>query len=104
MLPSDEFLQRFVRHILPPRFQRLRHYGLLSNRGKRERLARCRELLGGRQEPQRQPPISSLAEWLTIHLGIDPDACPCCGERLLQERLVPAAERFTTSIPFWDTS
>jgi Putative transposase/Transposase zinc-binding domain len=104
VLPSDQFLQRFVRHILPPRFQRIRHYGLLANRGKHERLARCRELLGGRPEPDRKPAASTLVEWLTIHLGIDLDVCPCCGERLLQERLIPPSERFSTSVTYWDTS
>jgi hypothetical protein len=104
-LSADQFLQRFVRHVLPLRFQRLRHYGLLANRGKRERLRRCRELLGVRREPDRAAQTPSLAEWLTIHLGIDPDVCPCCGERLLEERLVPQAEaRFPASVRFWDTS
>jgi len=103
-LPADQFLQRFVRHVLPPRFQRIRHYGLLANRGKHERLALCRQLLGGRPEPDRAPPASSLAEWLISHLEIDPDVCPCCGERLLQERLVPPSEQFSTSVTFWDTS
>ena len=104
VLPADQFLQRFVRHVLPPRFQRIRHYGLLANRGKHERLALCRQLLGGRPEPDRAPPASSLAEWLISHLEIDPDVCPCCGERLLQERLVPPSEQFSTSVTFWDTS
>jgi len=104
MLPADQFLQRFVRHILPPRFQRLRHYGLLANRGKHERLRRCRELLGGRPEPDRKPAASTLAEWLTIHLGIDPDVCPCCGERLQEERLVPRSQQLPISISPWDTS
>lgn len=104
VLSADQFLQRFVRHILPSRFQRLRHYGLLANRGKHERLARCRELLGVRQDPQHKPPASTLAEWLTIHLGIDPDVCPCCGERLLQERFVASPRQFSTSVTFWDTS
>lgn len=103
VLPADQFLQRFVRHVLPPRFQRIRHYGLLANRGKHERLARCRELLGVRQEPDRAPPTSSLAEWLTTHVGIDPDVCPCCGERLQEERLATQAQ-CGTSMMFWDTS
>lgn len=103
-LPAEQFLQRFVRHVLPPRFQRLRHYGLLANRGKHERLARCRALLGVRQEPDRAPQTSSLAEWLTIHLGIDPDVCPCCGERLQEERLVAPSRQLSTSVAAWDTS
>jgi hypothetical protein len=42
---ADEFLRRFLLHVLPGSFQRIRHYGLLSNRHRAENLARCRELL-----------------------------------------------------------
>ena len=43
---AEEFLRRFLLHVLPNSFQRIRHYGLLSNRHRGENLARCRELLG----------------------------------------------------------
>ncbi|HEY3740573.1 MAG TPA: IS91 family transposase [Bryobacteraceae bacterium] len=50
-LSEDEFIRRFLLHILPPGFQRIRHYGLLSNRFRARNLARCRELLlGARSE------------------------------------------------------
>jgi hypothetical protein len=42
---ADEFLRRFLLHVLPDSFQRIRHYGLLGNRHRAEHLARCRELL-----------------------------------------------------------
>jgi hypothetical protein len=45
-LSADEFLRRFLLHVLPKGFQRIRHYGLLGNRHRAENLARCRELLG----------------------------------------------------------
>jgi Putative transposase/Transposase zinc-binding domain len=44
-LSADEFLRRFLLHVLPKAFQRIRHYGLLGNRHRAENLARCRELL-----------------------------------------------------------
>jgi hypothetical protein len=44
-LAADEFLRRFLMHVLPNGFQRIRHYGLLGNRHRAENLARCRELL-----------------------------------------------------------
>jgi hypothetical protein len=44
-LSADEFLRRFLLHVLPDCFQRIRHYGLLSNRHRVENLARCRTLL-----------------------------------------------------------
>ena len=45
-LSADEFLRRFLLHVLPDSFQRIRHYGLVGNRHRKESLARCRELLG----------------------------------------------------------
>ena len=46
-LSAIEFVRRFVMHVLPSGFVRIRHYGLLANRHRREKLALCRELLGG---------------------------------------------------------
>jgi hypothetical protein len=44
-LKADEFIRRFLLHILPSGFHRIRHYGLIANSGRRENLARARELL-----------------------------------------------------------
>jgi len=44
-LRAEEFLRRWVQHVLPPGFMKMRHYGLLANRGRTERLALCRALL-----------------------------------------------------------
>ena len=44
-LKTDEFMRRFLLHVLPSGFHRLRHYGLIANSGRRENLARARELL-----------------------------------------------------------
>ena len=44
-LAADEFMRRFLLHVLPSGFHRIRHYGLLANAGRREHLARARELL-----------------------------------------------------------
>jgi putative transposase len=45
-LDADEFIRRFLIHVLPSGFQRIRYYGLLGNRYRKDKLARCRELLG----------------------------------------------------------
>jgi Putative transposase len=45
-LNADEFIRRFLMHVLPSGFQRIRYYGLLSNRYRKDKLARCRELIG----------------------------------------------------------
>jgi hypothetical protein len=44
-LSADEFMRRFLLHVLPSGFHRIRHYGLIANSGRRENLARARELL-----------------------------------------------------------
>jgi hypothetical protein len=44
-LGADEFMRRFLLHVLPRGFHRIRHYGLIANTGRRENLARARELL-----------------------------------------------------------
>jgi len=54
-LDAVEFIRRFLLHILPAGFQRLRHYGLLANRGRQAKLARCRELLQQAVSPT--PPV-----------------------------------------------
>src|SRR5512142_1055 len=51
-LEAVEFVRRFLTHVLPAGFVRARHYGLLANRHRREKLARCRELLGMAVTPQ----------------------------------------------------
>ena len=44
-LQAEEFLRRFLLHVVPPGFVRIRHCGLLANRTRQEKLARCRQLL-----------------------------------------------------------
>jgi hypothetical protein len=44
-LPAVEFLRRFLLHVVPPRFVRIRHFGLLANRIRQDKLTRCRQLL-----------------------------------------------------------
>ena len=51
-LDAVEFVRRFLMHVLPTGFVRVRHYGLLANRHRQEKLARCRELLGMAVTPQ----------------------------------------------------
>jgi hypothetical protein len=44
-LPAEEFLRRFLLHVVPSGFMRIRHFGLLANRGRAVKLARCRAIL-----------------------------------------------------------
>jgi hypothetical protein len=86
-LPAEEFLERFLQHVLPDGFYRVRHYGLLANCVKRELLVRCRRMLGaGLRRPQ-EPGPRTAAEWMRHLLGVDVTRCPCCGEPLEREPL-----------------
>jgi Putative transposase/Transposase zinc-binding domain len=54
-LAADEFIRRFLLHVPPEGFQRIRYYGFLCNRHREQKLARCRELLGMQTEPPSTP-------------------------------------------------
>jgi hypothetical protein len=86
-LPAAEFIDRFLLHVLPDRFLRVRHYGFLANRAKQKALARCRTLLGVPPTPCRPDAPHTLADWLRTILGTDPTCCPRCGDRLHRETL-----------------
>lgn len=89
-LDADEFLRRFLLHVLPSGFMRIRHFGLLANRTRRGALARCRELL--RCPPPDDAPIESVAVLLQRLIGVDLGRCPVCGEgRMQTTTLVPPA-------------
>jgi Putative transposase/Transposase zinc-binding domain len=79
-LSATEFLRRFLLHVLPPGFMRVRHYGLLANRQRTAKLARCRELLGCRLSPALAPrPAESVPERIQRLTGVDITRCPVCG-------------------------
>jgi hypothetical protein len=50
-LTAEEFIRRFLLHVLPAGFQRIRYYGFFCNRYREQKLARCRELLGMPMDP-----------------------------------------------------
>ena len=81
-IKGTEFLRMFLMHVLPKGFVRIRHYGLLSCRNKKEKMAHCRKLLNGIQY------ISKLrgktfAEKLMILYKKDICKCEACGGNLL---------------------
>ena len=77
-LPAPEFIRRFLRHVVPRGFCRIRHFGFLGNRVKEERLQRCRILLG--PAPSAGPEVATDPVSLLLHLtGVDITVCPRCG-------------------------
>jgi hypothetical protein len=88
-LEAHTFIKRFLLHVLPAGFMRIRHYGLLANRCKARTLSLCRQALG-QVEPE--PPLEpqSVAQWMQSWTGIDITRCPSCGYQPL-ERIPVAA-------------
>ena len=74
-LATDEFIRRFLIHVLPRGFHRIRHYGLFAKAAGADNIARARELLAV-PKPQSEPAEADAA---------DPNepACPCCGGRMI---------------------
>ena len=99
-LSADEFLRRFLLHVLPDGFQRIRHYGLLGNRHRSENLARCRELLA-MPAPTPQLPRDYRERCRQIS-GHDPLQCPECknGQMVRIAILLPLG----SEVQIWDSS
>jgi len=93
-LSAFEFIRRFLLHVLPDNFVKIRHYGLLSNRNRKGKLRQAQRLLGGTvsDTPDDHEPWRELLHRLT---GIDPDLCPCCGKghMITKEILQPRPSR-----------
>lgn len=86
-LAGEDFLQRFLLHVLPNGFQRLRHYGITASRSKHQHLAQCRAQLQV-AEPEPRPVETLEAFWLRV-AGIDIHVCPDCGGPIVRMPLLP---------------
>ena len=95
-LEGIEFIRRFLLHVLPDRFVKIRHYGLLSNRNRKACVRKAQQLLGrppdDAKEPKPRRPWQEVMEALT---GTDPMRCPHCekGTMLTRRRLVAPCDR-----------
>ena len=93
-LPAPVFIGRFLAHVLPDRFRRIRHFGLLSNRTKKRDLARCRQLLPTPPTPAEAPLPRSTREAMLALTGTDIHRCPACGTGTLQRVATLEPRRF----------
>jgi len=85
-LSLDEFLRRFLLHILPQGFVRIRNFGFLANRRRATLLPLCFHLLGSAQQPQGEQNVSSTKD------SSDPWHCPKCGGPMKVVERLTAAE------------
>ena len=79
-LDASEFLRRFLLHVLPSGFVRIRHYGLLSNRHRHEKVAACRALLDRDSTPECPLAISVVEPRVPDTESVRVFVCPQCGE------------------------
>ena len=82
-LSIQEFARRFLQHVLPRGFVRVRHYGLLANRGREEKLKRCRQLLCLEQIRQQKQASEEQQRQSRV--------CPECGQGRMEVVEVLAA-------------
>ncbi len=78
VLPAEKFISRFLLHVLPKGFRKIRHYGFLSTRVKQQCLSIIRKNLNMKEKGIK--PRLTVKDVLRITQGIDPDLCPQCGE------------------------
>jgi hypothetical protein len=79
-LAPDEFIRRFLTHVLPKGFHRIRHYGLLASAARQANIARVRELLAASEPPTLPDPTTkATAPAPNDHRP----PCPCCGGRMI---------------------
>jgi hypothetical protein len=83
MLAADEFIRRFLLHVLPMGFHRIRHYGLLASAGRKANVARARALLA-------VPPVAEPVEPVEPTEPRPP--CPCCGGHMI---IIETFQRWT---------
>jgi hypothetical protein len=95
-LDIDEFIRRFLLHVLPKGFVRIRHYGLLASINVAGKLEQCRRLLEGNYQPK---PATAAKTWIERVLewtGQDLMACPRCRGPLTRRELLDACDRGST--------
>jgi Putative transposase/Transposase zinc-binding domain len=78
-LNADEFIRRFLIHVLPDGFHRIRHYGLFANANRANNIALARQLLG----MPAAPPSSERDGAEAGHADEEGNTCPCCGGRMV---------------------
>jgi hypothetical protein len=100
---AEEFIRRFLLHVLPEGFQRIRHYGFLANRYRQQKLARCRELLKMPPlEPKSREKEKDYRDYYEELTGTSLKTCPLCHQGHMT--VIETFESVTSPPPINDTS
>jgi hypothetical protein len=87
-LAPCEFIRRFLMHVLPAGFHRIRHFGLFASAGRAANLAHARKLLAVANPPDMAEPVAAADD--TVPSAYAP-LCPCCGGRMVIIETIPRA-------------
>ena len=91
ILEAEEFIRRFLLHVLPDGFQRIRYYGFLGNRYREQKLAHCRELLG--MPTPESPALETAKDYRERYEELTGSSlwqCPVCRQgRMLVTQVLP---------------
>jgi hypothetical protein len=112
-ITAPEFIRRFLLHVLPPRFVKIRHYGLMAPCNAKTKLEKARALLSLQapraiDEPKGQKldtpsETKTWQEMLQALTGLDLTTCPNCGQgKLIRRRLI--GSEAILAPPIWDSS
>ena len=91
-LSANEFIRRFLLHVLPNRYVRIRHFGLLGNRKRKDNITLCRQLLNVHMTMPKEKKEETWQEHLLRICGIDVTSCPVCkkGKMFTVDILLPS--------------
>ena len=94
-ISGEEFIRRFLMHVPPKRFVRIRHYGLLSSRNKKKKITLCRNILGCKKYFSKLKDMDAPA---IIRLLYNKDICKCssCGGKIIP---LPTEQHFIKPKP-----
>jgi hypothetical protein len=106
-LDKHEFIRRFLLHVLPDGFHRIRHYGLFANTARAENVANARALLGGAAQPTSA--LDTASANTASPEPATPTPCPCCGGPMIlvevfERGAMPKARLFPPAPQWCDTS
>jgi Putative transposase/Transposase zinc-binding domain len=96
-LDGVEFIRRFLLHVLPSGFMRIRHFGFLAHGYRTDRLELCRRLLNVEQTSDTEPGDQKAVDQSTTEAALPLDLCPACNEGRMV--IIEKLERQRTKIP-----